>query len=133
MAAVAFPDLVPTRREYEPGIFPEVQFQSQNGAVVRVRYGNQRSKSKLSLTFENISDYNASLILQNYYQVMVDDNHITFGITDGAAGLGTELQPWIRETNGELKWKYEGAPALSSVRPGLSTISCRFVGELEGA
>lgn len=133
MAAFAFPALVPTRREYEPGVFPEVQFQSQNGAVVRVRYGNQRSKSKLSLTFENISDYNASLILQNYYQVMVDDNHTTFTTTDGAAGLGADLQPWIRETNGGLKWKYEGPPTLSSVRPGLSTISCRFTGELEGA
>ena len=56
MTAVSFPALVPSSRSYSPGVFPEQQFQSQNGAVVRVRYGNQRYSSSLSLTFANISD-----------------------------------------------------------------------------
>jgi len=133
MAAVSFPALVPSSRSYEPGVFPETQFQAQNGAVVRVRYGNQRAGSRLSLTFANITDTNASLILQNYVDVMDDDNYAEFTSSNVAAGAGTGLAPYIRETNSALKWKYESPPSVQSVKPGLSTVTCEFTGELEGA
>lgn len=133
MAAVSFPALVPSSRSYEPGVFPETQFQAQNGAVVRVRYGNQRAGSRLSLTFANITDTNASLILQNYVDVMDDDNYAEFTSSNVAAGAGDSLVPWIRETNSLLKWKYASPPSVTSVKPGLSTVTCEFTGELEGA
>jgi|TARA_B100001939_G_scaffold336321_1_gene339312 hypothetical protein len=133
MAAVSFPALVPSSRSYEPGVFPETQFQAQNGAVVRVRYGNQRAGSRLSLTFANITDTNASLILQNYVDVMDDDNYAEFTSSNVAAGAGDSLVPWIRETNSLLKWKYASPPSVTSVKPGLSTVTCEFIGELEGA
>ena len=132
MAAVSFPALVPSSRSYEPGVFPETQFQAQNGAVVRVRYGNQRAGSRLSLTFANITDTNASLILQNYVDVMDDDNYAEFTSSNVAAGAGDSLVPWIRETNSLLKWKYASPPSVTSVKPGLSTVTCEFIGELEG-
>ena len=133
MTAVSFPALVPSSRSYEPGVFPETQFQAQNGAVVRVRYGNQRAGSRLSLTFANITDYKASLILQNYVDVMSGDNYAQFTASNVAAGAGTDLTPYIRETNSALKWKYASPPSVQSVKPGLSTVSCEFIGELEGA
>ncbi len=133
MAAVSFPALVPSSRSYEPGVFPETQFQAQNGAVVRVRYGNQRAGSRLSLTFANITDTNASLILQNYVDVMDDDNYAEFTSSNVAAGAGDSLVPWIRETNSLLKWKYASPPSVTSVKPGLSTVTCAFLGEPEGA
>lgn len=97
MAAVSFPALVPSSRSYSPGVFPEQQFQAQNGAVVRVRYGNQRYSSSLSLTFANITDANAALILQNFVDVMDDDNYAEFTTSNVAAGASTELVPWIRD------------------------------------
>ena len=133
MAAVSFPALVPSSRLYTPGVFPEQQFQAQNGAVVRVRYGNQRYSSSLSLTFANITDSNAALILQNYVDVMDDDNYAEFTTSNVAAGASTNLVPWIRETNSLLKWKYASPPTVTSVKPGLSTVACEFIGELEGA
>ena len=140
MTAKPFPDLVPSSRSYEPGVFPETQFQAQNGAVVRVRYGNQRAGSRLSLTFANITDYKASLILQNYVEVMEGDNYAQFTTDNVAAGAGnvvggeeTGLVPFIRETNSALKWKYASPPSVTSVKPGLSTVTCEFTGELEGA
>ena len=133
MAAVSFPALVPSSRSYAPGVFPEQQFQAQNGAVVRVRYGNQRYSSSLSLTFANITDSNAALILQNYVDVMDDDNYAEFTTSNVAAGVSTNLVPWIRETNSLLKWKYASPPTVTSVKPGLSTVACEFIGELEGA
>jgi hypothetical protein len=132
MAAVSFPALVPSSRSYAPGIFPEQQFQSQNGAVIRVRYGNQRYSSSLSLTFANITDANAALILQNFVDVMDDDNYAEFSASNVAGGAATELVPWIRETNSLLKWKYASPPSVASVKPGLSTVTCEFIGELEG-
>lgn len=133
MAAVAFPALVPSQRTYDPGSFTEQQFVAQNGAVIRLRYGNQRTNSKLSLTFENISDYNASLILANYQSVMQVDNYAVFTASNVAAGTSSELVPWITETNSALRWKYANPPSVSSVKVGLSTVSCEFVGELMGA
>ncbi len=133
MAAVSFPALIPSSRSYTPGVFPEQQFQAQNGAVVRVRYGNQRYSSSLSLTFANITDANAALILQNFVDVMDDDNYAEFTTSNVAAGVSTDLVPWIRETNSLLKWKYAEPPSVTSVKPGLSTVTCEFIGELEGA
>lgn len=133
MTAKPFPDLVPSSRSYEPGVFPETQFQAQNGAVVRVRYGNQRAGSRLSLTFANISDYNASRILENYVEVMSGDNYADFTDNNVAAGASENLRPWIQETNSLLKWKYASPPSVTSVKPGLSTVTCEFTGELEGA
>ena len=133
MAAVSFPALVPSSRSYTPGVFPEQQFQAQNGAVVRVRYGNQRYSSSLSLTFANIIDSNAALILENYVAVMGDDKYVAFTDSNVAAGVSTGLVPWIQETNSLLKWKYASPPSVTSVKPGLSTVTCEFIGELEGA
>jgi hypothetical protein len=131
--AKSFPALVPSGRSYTPGVFPEQQFQSQNGSVIRVRYGNQRHSSSLSLTFANISDGNAASILQNYVNVMNDDNYVEFTTDNVAAGALPVLVPWIRETNSLLKWKYASPPSVQSVKPGLSTVTCEFIGELEGA
>ena len=140
MTLISFPALVPSARSYTPGVFPETQFQAQNGAVVRVRYGNQRTNSRLSLTFSNITDGDAAEVLQNYVQVMEGDNYAQFTTDNVAAGAGsvvggeeTGLVPFIRETNSALKWKYASPPSVTSVKPGLSTVTCEFTGELEGA
>ena len=133
MTAVSFPALVPSSRSYSPGVFPEQQFQAQNGAVVRVRYGNQRYSSSLSLTFANITDQKAASILDNYVQVMSEDKYAEFTKDNVAAGADESLTPWIRETNSLLKWKYASPPSVTSVKPGLSTVTCEFIGELEGA
>tara|TARA_R110002012_G_scaffold266641_1_gene450263 strand:+ start:582 stop:983 length:402 start_codon:yes stop_codon:yes gene_type:complete len=132
MTAVSFPALVPTSRSYTPGVFPEQQFQSQNGAVVRVRYGNQRYSSTLSLTFANITDEKAESILENYVEVMGDDKYAAFTKDNVAAGASEALIPWISETNSLLKWKYASPPSVQCVKPGLSTVTCEFIGELEG-
>ena len=134
MKAINFPvNLVPSSRTYNPGVFAEEKFTAQNGAVTRLRYGNRMFNSTLSLTFRNITDENANKILDHYQQVMEGDNYANFTNTDVAAGAKSELQSWIKETDTNLRWKYNGPPQVSSVKPGRSTVSCKFTGELEGA
>ena len=136
MPEVDFPALVPSSRSYQPGVFPETKFEAQNGAVVRVRYGNQRTNSRLTLTFSNITDANANSVLENYVNVTKAGDYVVFTASNVArtttSGEPGALTPWFRETNSVLKWKYASPPSVQSVKPGLSTVSCEFVGELEG-
>lgn len=132
MAGIAFPALIPTARSYEPGNYAEQVFTAQNGAVTRLRYGNQRNSSRLTLSFDNISDDSAAQILSNYTQVTQLENWVSFTASNVAAGVSASLVPWITETNSAQHWKYSKPPAITSVKPGLSSVSCEFVGELEG-
>ena len=132
MPEVDFRELVPSSRSYQPGVIPETKFEAQNGAVVRVRYGNQRTNSRLTLTFSNITDAKANSVLENYINVTKAGDYVVFTVNNVAAGASDSLIPWIRETNSALKWKYASPPSVQSVKPGLSTVCCEFVGELEG-
>lgn len=128
-----FPDLVPSSRTYKPGVFAEEQFIAQNGAVTRLRFGNRLYNSTLSLSFQNIPDSKAAEILNNYKAAMSGDYYVSFKATNAVAGAAADLQVWMLETNTKLKWKYSAPPQVASVVPGLSTVSCEFIGELEGA
>lgn len=134
MAAISFPSLKPSSRSYDPGTYPQTEFQAQNGAKTIVRYGNRRVDSKLQLSFQNISDADAASILANYEAVNADWNYVSFTKDDGAAGAGTSLAAYLRESGGSgLKWRYDGPPQITSAYPGLSTVSCTFVGVLDAS
>ena len=136
MQAVAFqtycPGLVPTSRSYTPGAFSERRFTALNGAVTRIRFGNRLSNSTLTLTFENISDNQAAQIFEHYYAVMRGDYRAEFSTQNVAAGAEPNLASWFLEVPSGLNWKYKDPPQVISIRPGLSTVNCEFIGELEG-
>jgi len=130
MNSIPFPPLVPTSRQYTPGVYAEERFTAQNGAVTRLRYGSRRFNSTLDLAFSNITDDNAALIVQHYVDVMSGDNNATFtSVTDGTS---VNLAVWLQEATAGLYWKYTEPPAVDSVQPGRSTVRVSFVGELEG-
>ena len=132
MAAVAFPNVKPTSRSYNAGEFPQTVFEAQNGATSVVRFGNRRVNSELNLTFANISDEDAEKILSNYERVNRNWDHVTFSINDGAVGSKDGLQFYFRERDSGLRWRYAEPPTVQSVFPGISTVSCRFQGFLDG-
>lgn len=132
--AVAFPNLKPSSRSYTAGAYPQTEFQAQNGAVSVVRFGSRRVNSELTLGFQNITDDQAVLILQNYEQVNRVWDNVTFTGNDAAAGASGSLQGYLREVGGSgLRWRYAEAPSLTSVSPGRSTVQCKFIGVLDGA
>ncbi len=79
---VPFPSIKPTAREYSPGEFPQALFQAQNGASVALKYGNHRVNASLKLTFQNISDLEASRILRCYEMVNGPWDYIAFDATN---------------------------------------------------
>ena len=133
MSAVSFPNVRPTSRSYTPGEYPQTNFEAQNGAVTVVRFGSRRVDSELSLGFNNITDAQAASILANYEAVNGPWNHVTFTTANGSVGAGS-LASYIQETGGSgLRWRYAGPPSVSSIKPGIASVSCKFVGVLDGA
>lgn len=134
MPAVAFPAVAPTGRSYNPGKYPQREFVALNGAVTRMIYGNKRSNAELSLEFNNITDSNAALILQNYETVTRTNDWVSFTAANGALGAGSSLVNYLQESGASgLRWRYADPPEVTSVIPGRSSVRCRFVGELDAA
>jgi len=132
MAAIAFPNLKPSSRNYSPGKYPMSEFKALNGTTTRMLYGNRRTDAEMSLDFRNITDTQAATILQNYEQLMPSDDWISFTTSDGAAGASAPLANYLREVGGSgLHWRYAEAPTVESVKPGLSTVQVRLVGQLD--
>jgi hypothetical protein len=71
VSAVDFPAVKPSSRSFSPGEYPSTTFESLDGTKTHLRYGNKRVNATLTLTFSNISDADAGLILANY-----DDDYV---------------------------------------------------------
>lgn len=134
MTAVAFPDLRPSGRSYNPGKYPQQEFVALNGAVTRLLYGTKRSNAELSLDFNAITDSEVVQILSNYENVTKENDWVTFSAANASVGTGTSLANYIHETRPDgLRWRYAEPPEVVSVSPGRSNVRCRFVGQLDAA
>ena len=131
--AVFFPSIKPSSRNYSPGEFPQTSFEAQNGAVTVLRFGSRRVNSELSLGFDNITDSEASSILANYEVVNRTWEYVTFTVLNGSVGAGS-LSGYIEESGGSgLRWRYSGPPTVSSIKPGICSVQCKFIGVLDPA
>ena len=127
-----FPTVKPSTRSYTPGTYPSTDFESLDGTKTHIRYGNKRVNATLQLSFSNISDTNAALILANYEDVNSDYDYVTFSPSNGTAGVGsTNLSNYFQEVGSGLKWRYSGPPSVTSTFKGLSNVSCSFVACLD--
>ena len=132
---VTFPDIKPSSRSYTPGIYPQTEFIAQNGAKTVLRYGNKKVDAKLSLGFTNITDAQANEILNLYENVNSDYDFIFFRTQNAMKGLdSTALRKKMAENDGSfnLRYRFDGAPTVTSVRPGISNVQCKFVACLDG-
>lgn len=121
---MAFPSLAPTSRDFSPGDWPIKRFNSQSGAEVRILYGSQRTNAKLSLSYENLSDSSTQLFLDDYEAQL--GTLRTFDLPSEAKSGWTGTSSSIDAPTG-TKWRYEGEPAVTSVRPGRSSVTVKLV------
>ena len=127
-----FPAIHPSSRRYKPGRLPETIFEAQNGATTFVQFGNQFVNAEMSMTFKNIDDDEAAQILTHYRSVKLND-YVVFDADRGLGGLGDDLHAAFDKGDKELRWRYNGPPQVTSVIPGISTVSCGFTGFFYGA
>ena len=139
---VAFPNIKPSSRSYTPGRYPQVEFVAQNGAKSVIRYGNKKVDAKLTLGFTNIEDAQANEILNLYDNVNSDYDYIHFTSKFALAGIAAPptLDSTLRDKMAErgslgntlLRYRFDGPPTVTSVRPGRSNVQCKFVACLDG-
>ena len=127
-----FPNIKPSSRSYSPGEYPQQQFESLNGVKTTLRYGKNRTNATLSLSFNNITDADAALILNNYEQVNSVYDFVTFSDENATLGINsTSLENFVTENGSGLKYRYSAPPSITSVFPGRSNVSCSFVACLD--
>ena len=135
---VNFPDIEPSSRTYTPGNYPQTEFIAQNGAKTVLRYGNKKVDAKLSLGFTNISDAEANQILNFYETINSVYDYINFSLQNknalaGITSLGLRREVSQQNNNGyKLRYRFDGPPTLTSVKPGISNVQCKFVACLDG-
>ena len=132
----SFTTIKTSSRSYTPGTYPQVEFVAQNGAKTVLRYGNKKVDAKLSLGFTNITDSQASEILDLYEEVNSDYDYISFTSANALAGINSSSlvnNMAEKDSNGvKLRYRFDGPPSVSSVRPGRSNVQCKFVACLDG-
>ena len=133
---IDFPNIKPSSRSYTPGTYPQTEFVAQNGAKSVIRYGNKKVDAKLTLGFTNITDSQANEILEKYEEVNSVYDYISFGLTNGLAGINNNdliFKVDEADPNGvRLRYRFDGPPTVTSVRPGRSNVQCKFVACLDG-
>ena len=131
-----FPNIKPASRSYTPGSYPQTEFVAQNGAKSVIRYGNKKTDAKLSLGFSNITDSQANEILDLYDTVNSVYDYISFSTTNGLAGIdnnGLIFKVDEADPSGvKLRYRFDGPPTVTSVKPGISNVQCKFVACLDG-
>jgi hypothetical protein len=135
-----FPNIAATSRSLTVGDYPGTSFRSQNGAEVRVQYGNRRVGTELSFTFSNITDANAALIHDHYNDCRgtlgvfgVDRASLTQqgnpGFHDGTTPLSVNNRfsaaPW------GLRYRYAEPPQFDSIKPGRMSVTVKLTGVLD--
>jgi hypothetical protein len=121
---MAFPTLQPTGRDFAPGDWPIKRFSVQSGAEVRILYGSQRTNARLGLSYDNISDANAQLFLDDYSAQIGTLRTFTLpdAVRTGWGGSSSSI-----DAPPGTKWRYESEPAVRSVRPGRSSVTVSLV------
>ena len=138
-----FPTIKPSSRTFTPGRYPQTEFVAQNGAKTVIRYGNKQVDAKLTLNFTNILDSQAFEILENYRQVNSEYNFVSFNKDSGLTGIGGNgqttpdgslgnLATYVAAGGLGLRYRYDGPPTVTSVRPNRSNVQCKFVACLDG-
>lgn len=134
-----FPAIKPASRSYSPGIYPSTDFEALNGAKTHIRFGNKPVNATLNLSFSNIDDDLAALILGNYYEVNSVWDYVTFDASYAAHGIedtnatAKTLTRQITEQEAIYggKWRYSAPPKIMSSGKGVSNVSCSFVACLD--
>ncbi len=124
---MAFPSLTPSSRQFDAGDYPIKSFKSQSGVEARILYGSRRTGMTLSMQFENITDAQAEQFLDHYDETK--GSYLTFTLPSTARTGWAGNSDAIDAATGN-SWRYDGAPAVTNVRPGVSTVSVKLVGVL---
>jgi hypothetical protein len=124
---MAFPSYAPSSRSFSAGDYAYKTFQSQSGKEVRILYGDKRTGMTLDLGYSNISDTKADDFIAHYDEVKGGFTAFTLPAAF-RTGWGGNTAAIDAATGNQ--WRYSDPPTITSVRPGISSVTVRLVGVL---
>jgi hypothetical protein len=124
---MSYPSLTPSSRNFNAGDYSYKTFKSQNGSETRILYGDKRTGMTLDLTYENIADTYADDFITHYDSVK--GGFETFTLPEEFRTGWSGSSSAIDAATGN-KWRYDSPPAISSVRPGISSVTVKLIGVL---
>lgn len=134
-----FPHIVPTTRNFTMGDYPSTTYRSLSGAIFKRSFGNKQTGYALDMTFKNIGDSpttgelkassgTAKQILDHFEQA--EGTFLSFALPDLVfRGMDDALEGMIQAPS-NISWRYAAPPTVQSVKPNVSTVTVRLVGEL---
>jgi hypothetical protein len=126
-----FPNFTPTSRSHEAGDFPVKKYRAQDGKEIRILYGSKRTGMKLQLVYANLTDSEAEQFVDHYHEMQG-----TFQSFALATGQDNMKNGWTgkKESIGAVywgnAWRYDSAPQMQQVRPGISSVTVNLVAAL---
>lgn len=125
---MSFPALIPSSRAFSPGSLPVRQYRTLSGAIWKRAFSNTRSGHSLSLEFKNIPDQQADQVVAHYEAM--GGSFTRFDLPGSVfAGMDSTMAGRIQAPS-NVRWAYSSEPKVSSVFPGLSTVTVDLVGEV---
>jgi hypothetical protein len=124
-----FPAYAPTKRQFNPGTYPQKSYRSLAGIVVKRTFGNRPTGATLNLDFENIADDKVVAILNHYRSQTAVNQRFKVTATT-TAGLNSNLTALADGSADNLRWEYSQPPAVESIRPGVSRVQVQLLGEI---
>jgi hypothetical protein len=131
--SVTFPTIAPTSRSFTPPRWPTSAATAQSGVTSQRLWGSRPSQAQLALTFENITDNNAALILQAYNDAKGTTTELTLPSII-FSGASSNLTGWLNTTStgAGMKWFFTEEPpnVENAGTPGRSIVRVTLVAEL---
>jgi hypothetical protein len=124
---MAFPSYAPTARSFSAGDYAYKTFQAQSGKEVRILYGDKRTGMTLDLSYNNIADTHADDFITHYDETKGGFTSFTLPAAFRTGWSGNSAA--IDAATGN-QWRYDGPPTITSVRPGISSVTVKLVGVL---
>ena len=133
-----FPALRPTTRTFTMGDYPSKTYTSLSGVIFKRAFGNRQTGYTLNLIFKNIGDTTELLENSGTVKRIIDHYNSADGTYDKFtlpnrmfAGIDDDLEELLQAPI-DISWRYAAPPQVQSVKAGVSTVTVRLVGELDG-
>jgi hypothetical protein len=124
---MAYPAYAPTSRSFGAGDYQYKTYKAQNGKEVRILYGDKRTGMTLDLGYDNIADTEADDFITHYDETKGGFTSFTLPAAFRTGWGGNSAA--IDAATGN-QWRYDGPPQITSVRPGISSVTVKLVGVL---
>ena len=130
--------IAPSSRVFSGGDFPVKNFKAQNGADLRILYGNKLTKKTLKLSYQNCQDATAQKFLEHYFDRQGSyksfrleiKGKIFDGYTADARYFNRDKLP-LDDAANRSYWYYAKPPTITQTFTGRSTVTVELVSALK--